>query len=111
MMQGQFFQNAEGYLKPLFCGLIGIGRRADRDLLATGLIVQAKGMRREVQRFSKAREGSVKYSTRWPWRMDSPCAASLAMPTSGAGSRLSVWSREGRMRGVRYSLFVRLQIG
>src|ERR1017187_3061839 len=68
-------------------------------------MVQAKGTRREVQRFSKAREGSVKYSTRWPWRMDSPCAASLAMPTSGADLLSSVWRREGCINGCRRFAF------
>src|SRR5271169_3087347 len=74
-------------------------------------MVQVNGTRDEVQRLSKERAGSVKYSTKWPWRIDSPPAAILAIPTSGGlsgppPSRLcpevgtdesysSIWSRDG----------------
>src|SRR5580698_179459 len=47
-------------------------------------MVQEKGSRRLLlQRFSRDFAGSVKYSTLWPSRRESPSAASRAMPTSG----------------------------
>src|ERR1700691_4358494 len=45
-------------------------------------MVQVKGMRAEVQRFSSERTGRVKYSTSCPWRTDAPSAARRAIPTS-----------------------------
>src|SRR5271167_4892933 len=78
-------------------------------------MVQVNGTRGEVQRFNSERAGSVKYSTKCPWRSDSPCAASLAIPTSGclldsptcapsaldgvSGSLSSIWRRDGCMEG------------
>src|SRR5579863_5048000 len=46
-------------------------------------MVQVKGMERWLtQRFNSDFDSSVKYSTLWPSRMDSPSLARRAMPTS-----------------------------
>lgn len=69
-------------------------------------MVQVNGIRIEVQRFNNERAGRVKYSTRCPWRSDSPCDARRAMPTSlGAGSDSG---SSGRIAGIFafYSLMI-----
>src|SRR5579863_646987 len=50
-------------------------------------MVQVKGIARLLtHRFNRDFAGNVKYSTLCPSRIDSPCEASRAMPTSGAFS-------------------------
>lgn len=49
-------------------------------------MVQVNGIREPVQRFSRERTPSVKYSTSCPSRNDFPWAARRAMPTSFGSS-------------------------
>src|SRR5258708_33771637 len=60
-----------------------------------------------MQRLSKEREGSVKYSTWCPSRSNSPCEASRAMPINcGLSPRMG---RRGR-ESIEYSPFLRHRI-
>src|SRR5271157_2129561 len=69
-------------------------------------MVQVKGReRRLTQRLSRDLADSVKYSTLWPSRRDSPSEARRAMPTSGG-----LWGKGSNGReDICYSPFVRLE--
>src|SRR3954471_4557932 len=72
-------------------------------------MVQVNGIARLLtQRLSRDFDGSVKYSTLWPSRMDSPSAASRAMPTRPVFGGGEIEGRKDIRRFAFYSPMVAL---